>query len=196
MASLSTVVAALIAVLGTLSASFLAQRGTLRDKRQEFELARMQRQEDNELAAQKARLEQRRACYVALNIAARQFRVAILNLLHALQAEQVNEDVRAALEEARRQYLERHAEAQMIVPDEVLNAAGAVKGNLDNWYGMVKRLDRGTSEINETLDSTFEYRKRLWQSLGLLRTTMRIDLGVSDGESGTNQHEGTEAGRI
>ncbi|MEU8196122.1 hypothetical protein AB0C10_20290 [Microbispora amethystogenes] len=158
--------------------SLYSQRTALRSRQQEFELGRAQRQEEHERAQRKAVLEQRRACYVALNIAIRRHRAAIIDFLHAIQRGQVNDDVRGELEESRRLYIERHAEAQMTAPDDVLSAAGAVREHLSTWFGMARRLESGATREGDSLEAAFIHGDQFWNQNKRLRSMMRTDLGV------------------
>ncbi|MEW1840221.1 hypothetical protein AB0392_19940 [Nonomuraea angiospora] len=177
---ITPVLAAVIAVVGTLSASIYTQRSALQGKRMDFDQAQAQRKEDREIIERKAWLEQRRACYVALNIAIRQYRAAINDLLHGIRDDKIDDEVRADLAQARRSYIERHAEAQMTAPREVLMAAGAVRGHLSSWYGLVRRLDQGIAGEGETLDEAFAYSERFWEPGERMRAVMRSDLGIAD----------------
>lgn len=177
---ITPVLAAVIAVAGTLSASIYTQRSALRGKRMEFDQAQTQRKEDREIIEQKAWLEQRRTCYVALNISIRQYRAAINDLLHGIRDGKIGDGVRADLAQARRAYIERHSEAQMTAPREVLIAAGIVRGHLSSWYGLVRRLDQEIARDGETLDAAFAYSELFWEQIGHMRTAMRSDLGIAD----------------
>ncbi|GAA3166385.1 hypothetical protein GCM10020001_109640 [Nonomuraea salmonea] len=103
-------------MVGTLTASIYTQRSALRGKRMDFEQAQSQRKEDQESKERKEWLEQRRACYVALNIAIRQHRTAINDLLHGIRDGAASDELRADVAQTRRMYIERHAEAQMTGP--------------------------------------------------------------------------------
>jgi hypothetical protein len=170
MAYVTTLLAAVIAVLGTVVASIYSQRSALQSRKLE-----------HELTERKAELEQRRACYVALNIAIRRYRMAIADLLHAIQNGEVSDATRAELDESRRLYIERHAEAQMTVPDNVLDAAGAVRGHLSSWFAMASRLEGGMAGDGDSLAAAFEYGERFWDRIGHMRSLMRSDLGIPDG---------------
>lgn len=195
MAYVTTLLAAVIAVIGTVTGSIYSQRTALRSSRQAFDLARIQRQEEYELAQRKADLEQRRACYVALNIAIRRYRAAINDLLFALRKGDVSEGVRVELEESRRQYIERHAEAQMTVPGHVLEAAGAVRGHLGNWYSLAKRLESSDTQDGDSLDAAFAYGERFWGINERLRAVMRADLGIADADTEVERAVDSEVSR-
>ena len=193
MAYVTTLLVAVIAVLGTVVASIYSQRTALQSRQQEFELAKTQRQEEHERAERKAELEQRRACYVALNIAIRRYRAAIAGLLFAIQNPEVSDGVRAELEESRRLYIERHAEAQMTVPGNVLNAAGRVRGHLGSWFAMAKRLESGATREDDSLEAAFDHGEQFWDRNNHLRSVMRSDLGIpEDGSADDREPPRTE----
>ncbi|WP_433466730.1 hypothetical protein [Spirillospora sp. CA-128828] len=195
MAYVTTLLAAVIAVIGTVVGSTYSQRTALRSSRQAFDLARIQRQEEYELAQRKADLEQRRACYVALNIAIRRYRAAINDLLFALRKGEVGESVRAELEESRRLYIEHHAEAQMTVPGHVLRAAGEVRWHLGKWYSLAKRLESGDMREGDSLDAAFGYGERFWGLNEQLRSVMRSDLGIADADTEVERAVDSEVSR-
>lgn len=180
MAYTVTLLTSVIAVIGTVTAAIYSQRSALRGKRMDFEIAQAQQLEEKERRERKEWLEQRRACYVALNIAIRQYRAAINDLLHGLRDGEVGDQIRIDLAEARRSYIECHAETQMTAPSDVLKAAGAVRGHLSTWYGMVKRLDQSGSVDDEKLRAGFSFSELFWERVEYMRAVMRADLGISD----------------
>jgi hypothetical protein len=195
LAYITTLFASVIAVIGTVTASIYSQRSALRAKQIDFDLTQTQRSEEQKYRERKEWLEQRRACYVALNISIRQYRAAINDLLHGIRDRSVSEQVRLDLADARRIYIERHAEVQMIAPREVLKTAGAVRGHLSAWYGMVRTLDQSASAENDNLHDVFTFSEMFWDHIESMRTVMRTDLGISDSydepsESDRSHHPG------
>lgn len=180
MAYIITLLASVIAVVGTVTASIYSQRSVLRGKQIDFDLAQVRLREEQKYSERKEWLEQRRACYVALNIAIRQYRAAINDLLHGLSDGKVDDNIRLDVTETRRIYIERHAETQMTAPREVLEAAGAVRGHLSTWFGMVKRVDQSGLVEDGKLRASFAYRELFWERIEHMRAVMRIDLGISD----------------
>jgi hypothetical protein len=100
------------------------------------------------------------------------------------------EEARETLDAVRHEYLQRYADAQMIIPEEVFAAAIYANNGLSRLYGIVGRLDgltiidlnsRTTAEEGqeETINSAFLYlenvRKRIWK----LRGVMRSNLGIN-----------------
>ncbi|MGA5422311.1 hypothetical protein [Streptomyces lavendulocolor] len=87
---------AIVGVAGTLGAALLTQNRADRTKRMELLAAAEQRREERDHAAELLRAEQaearlregmerRRACYIALNTAARQYLTAMTSHLHAVR---------------------------------------------------------------------------------------------------------------
>ena len=180
---------AVVGVVGTLGASLLTQRRADRTKRMEMQAAAEQRREERDhaeamLETERARhraeesIALRRTCYIMLNTAARQYLTAQVDFMHALRNDA---GVEAALEqlEARRTTLrESYAEAQMIVPRQVMAGAGAASRRLNAGYGRLKQIAASTPYNQENLN-TFE--AGVEQSRALLsemRQQMRFDLGV------------------
>ncbi|MFG1820944.1 hypothetical protein ACGFIJ_00520 [Microbispora bryophytorum] len=189
-AYVATLLASAIAVLGTVVTSIYSQRTALRSRQQEFELGKAQRQEEHERAQRRAEFEQRRACYVELNIAIRRHRAAIVDLVHAIQHGKVSDDIRGEFEDSRRLYIERHAEAQMTAPGNVLKAAGAMREHLSTWFGMAKRLDSGATREGDSLKAAFIQGDQFWRYNKHLRSIMRSDLGIpEDGSSGDRDED-------
>ncbi|MFD8431917.1 hypothetical protein ACFV1R_30445 [Streptomyces coelicoflavus] len=166
-------------IIGTLASGLLTQRSANKSKLRELERADQQRRDERVYQTEQARIESRRSCYVALNIAARLYQTALTNYLVAIRSDAVTDEIRTDVEEMRRDHRARHAEAQMLVPDAVLVAAGTVNSHLSNLYGVLRRIDIGEPEQGETLESAAEMRKGAWDVLSAMRTIMRRDLGIA-----------------
>jgi chromosome segregation ATPase len=187
---------AVVGVVGTLGASLLTQSRADRTKRMEMEAAAEQRREERDhaealLEADRARnraeesIALRRACYITLNTAARQYLTAQVDFMHALRN---GTGIEAALEqlEARRTTLrESYAEAQMIVPQQVMAVAGAASRRLNAGYGRLKQIAASTSYDQEDLNTFEASVEQSWALLSQMRQRMRSDLGVDTEPSGT-----------
>ncbi|HSX98418.1 MAG TPA: hypothetical protein VLG91_13660 [Streptomyces sp.] len=180
-----------VGVVGTLGAALLTQSRADRTKRLELQaLARQQREErahvervrQAELATARGRelLDLRRACYIALNTAARQYQTAQVNLWHAVKEGSGVDACLHQLDERRSAHRESYAEAQMIVPATVLAAAGLVSRRLNSGYGALKKALAGPSADGAALDAFEPELRSAWTLLADLRHTMRRDLGVDD----------------
>ncbi|MFF4444979.1 hypothetical protein [Streptomyces sp. NPDC001502] len=168
---IGAMVIAVAGVAGTLGGALLTQRGAERAKRREIELVRAheEKRENRTL---------RRTCYADLNRDARQFTTALNRHLHTLWERGVEDADRGALDAAKDAFRDRYSEAQMIAPDPVLARATVVHHALTAVYGQVKRLERGTPEAGESMESAAEAQQGIWDPLREMRAAMRADLGV------------------
>lgn len=177
---MSALLIAVMGIVGTLASALLTQYSANNSKRRELEYADRQQREEREYRALRDTIEARRACYVTLNTAARLYLTELANYLYSLQAGKPTDEFRDKVEEARREHRARHAEAQMIVPDAVLAAAGEVNRRLGTLYGVLKRIDRGSPEAGETIEEADEMRLKAWEPLANMRVVMRRDLGITE----------------
>ncbi|WP_368661696.1 hypothetical protein [Streptomyces sp. NA02950] len=106
-------ITAVAGVLGTLFAPLLHQRLTAR---QRLDRARAEER-------RRRREEERRAAYTGMNRASRQFHTLLKDTLHRIRDGVRTDEGRAQVEEARRDYRDRCAEARMIVPERVWAAS-------------------------------------------------------------------------
>ncbi|MGW3101646.1 hypothetical protein [Streptomyces sp. NPDC001100] len=188
---------ALVGVVGTLSAALVTQVRADRVKRLEIDTLRGQHAEDraheermralevadaHEQRDEARRAEERarlRACYVAFNAAARQYQTTQINVLHVLRTGTDVNDCVMAMEEARTVFRVSYAEAQMLLPDPVLDAASVVSRRLNEHYGALKKAladaprAPAPPECEQRIQSA-------WVMLSALRRTMRRDLRVDD----------------
>ncbi|MFI9152184.1 hypothetical protein [Streptomyces sp. NPDC053367] len=168
-AAVTAMITAVVGVLGTLFAPVLSQR--LTDRR---------RAEEAAVAAQERRLAERREAYTAMNRSSRQFHTLLKDALHRLRDGVFGEPDRDHLEEVRREYRDRYAEAQMIVPERILEASRSVNEVLAGGDAAVKRLDRGLAREGENPDTALLALKEAEPRLSAMRRLMREDLGVAD----------------
>ncbi|MFF1283768.1 hypothetical protein [Streptomyces sp. NPDC058299] len=170
-------VVAVVGVVGTLLSALLTQRAADRGRRREqarVEEARERRRHAQEL----------RACYVGLNTAARHCLAALTDQLHALGRTAELRTVRQRLTEARDQYRDVYAEAQMRVPEQVLDLAGGLSHDLGAVYGMVRRPDDGVPRSGDSPAAVQESIEELWGRLRRMRREMCTELGVFRADSG------------
>jgi hypothetical protein len=186
-AYLTTVLVAILGVIGTLSSPLLGQRIAARAKQQEFDLQRQLRLEERADARQRETFEERRTMYARLNTAARRYTQQLRTYLRMLQEDVLSADERDRLEEVRQTYRDLYSDAQMILPDMVLKVAASVNTNLGDAYGMIKRLEaaRPAAETPDGAADTVERARELcnvtlYDLIDSLRQLMREDLGVSD----------------
>jgi ribosome-associated translation inhibitor RaiA len=167
--AVTAMITAVVGVLGTLFAPVLSQRLTAR-----------QRGEEAQLAERVRRFEERRDAYTAMNRSSRQFHTLLKDALHRIRDGVYTEHERDQLEEARRDHRDRYAEAQMIVPERVLDASRAVNEVLAATDAAVKRLDRGLARDGESAGETLLDLKEAEPRLAAMRRLMRADLGVTE----------------
>jgi ribosome-associated translation inhibitor RaiA len=115
-----------------------------------------------------------------MNRSSRQFHTLLKDALHRIRDGVYTEHERDQLEEARRDHRDRYAEAQMIVPERVLDASRAVNEVLAATDAAVKRLDRGLTRDGESAEETLLDLKEAEPRLAAMRRLMRADLGVTE----------------
>ncbi|MFJ8921930.1 hypothetical protein ACIREK_20945 [Streptomyces sp. NPDC102415] len=177
--SISQIVIAVLGIGGTLAAAVVTQRGADRARARELEHTRQLQQEEREYATRQAQLEVRRTCYATLSAGTRDLANTMTKVLHALERGEMTEGLRSDLDRARRDHRLRHAEAQMVLPDTVAKAASTANRHLGEFYGLLMRLDGGTAQQGENLDTARECMDKLWDPLWRMRHVMRVDLGVT-----------------
>ncbi|GGT09924.1 hypothetical protein P6B95_29000 [Streptomyces atratus] len=168
-AAITAMITAVVGVLGTLFSPFLAQRLTVR-----------QRAEEARLVGEQRKFEERRAQYTAMNRASRQFHTLLKDALHRIRDDVYTEQERAQLEEARLDHRDRYAEAQMIVPERILQASRDLNRVLAAGDAAIKRLDRGLARDGESVERALEDLRAADPCLDTMRELMRQDLGVTD----------------
>jgi di/tripeptidase len=159
----------------------LAQWMTARSKQLEFDLQDRQRRADREDARVAQALEERRSIYARLNTSARQYTQELRAYLRLISSDEVTDDGRSVLAGARQAYRDLYSEAQMIMPDGVLEAAALASEGLAAMYGTARRLDASHSQGREAeIEAAREYcRGELYDLIANMRQVMREDLGVS-----------------
>jgi hypothetical protein len=168
---------AVVGVVGTLLSALLTQRAADRGRQRELERAERLRERRRER-------EERRGCYVALNTASRQYLAALTDQLHSLSRTEDSGHVRRRLIEARDLHRDVHAEAQMRMPERVLDVAGEVSHGLGAVYGRLRRLDDGVPRPDDSPAAAQADIDALWGLLRAMRREMRADLGAAGADSG------------
>lgn len=171
---------AVLGIGGTLAAALITQRGADRARARELEHTRQLQQDEREHATRQAQFEARRTCYATLSAGTRDLANVMAKVLHALERGEVTEELRSDLDRARREHRLRHAEAQMVLPDTVAEAASTANRHLGDLYGLLMRLDGGTAQEGENLDAALEKMDELWDPLWRMRRVMRVDLGITE----------------
>jgi len=184
-AELTTVLVAVLGVLGTLLSPVLVQQIASRAKRLEFDLHRQQQLDDRSESRRREALDERRAAYAALNTAARRYTQALRAYLRAISGGEVSGEDEAALALARQAYRDLYSDAQMVFPDKVLAVASSVNEGLGDAYGKARRLESGRiapegRPAEKDIEEAQEYcRVQLYGLIDDMRQVMREDLGVA-----------------
>jgi hypothetical protein len=110
-AAITTVIAAGIAVIGTLLAPILAQRASARTKAQEYEFELKRHEEDLEAERRLREFTELRSTYTGLNTQMRNFLRALNNYLHLIRSGQCNDEARSSLEVVRHEYHQHYSDA-------------------------------------------------------------------------------------
>ncbi|MEV8107470.1 hypothetical protein [Streptomyces sp. NPDC088135] len=165
-AAITAVIIAVVGVLGTLLAPVFAQRLTAR-----------QRAEEARLAGGRRKFEERRAHCTAMNRASRQFHTLLKDALRRIRDGVYTEQERTQMEEARPDHRDRYAEAQMIVPERILQTPHDLNRVLAAGDATAKRLDRGLARDGENVGRALEDLKAADPCLDRMRELMRRDLG-------------------
>ncbi|MEV6261944.1 hypothetical protein AB0M42_14500 [Streptomyces sp. NPDC051784] len=168
-AAIAAMITAVFGVLGTLFAPVITGRTA-------------RRQRSVELRAEEHRrfLDERRASYIAMNRATGHFHTLLKDALHRIRDGVCTDEDRTALEEARRDYRDRYAEAQMIVPGTVLAASRELNVVLAGTDAALKRIDRGQARDGETAERLLLDIKAADPKLAALHRVMRENLGIRD----------------
>lgn len=179
-ASVTALILAIVGVLGTLSASIVAQRLSARARREELELQRLHRSEDYDRERQESVLTQKRDCYISVTSSSRRYRVELMNYLFAVKNETANDKSNQRLEDARIAFSISFAEAELTASLPVLEAARSLRNGLSEGYQAIRRLEEESSNSRDSYDEVEKFLLRLWDQWHPLHTAMRADLGVRD----------------
>ncbi|MEU3505009.1 hypothetical protein ABZ726_31285 [Streptomyces hundungensis] len=167
--ALATAITAAAGLGGALLGAVLPQRFNARERAAEAELAALRRSFD-----------ERREAYTAMNRASEQFNTLLKDALHRMRDGVYTEDDRTRLEESRREYRDRYAAAQMIVPLRIMEASRELNKVLAEVDAAAKRLDRGLAEEGESAARLIVMMRQAEPRLVAMRTLMRKDLGIED----------------
>ncbi|WUA62765.1 hypothetical protein OG965_38930 [Streptomyces sp. NBC_00224] len=165
-------------MLGTLLAPLATAWVGARSRSQESELRRLADQDLRRHEATAADLERRRATYIALNTSARLWRIRLMEDLNRFphQAGPSPET-----EEARLSFQNDFAQAQMLVPDTVLDAANRVRIALADAYKRFGRLGEASATDDHAGEELRAFLLHMWDEITQMQAVMRKDLGVGSG---------------
>ena len=181
-ASVAGLLAAAVGVGGTLGSAWLTQRRSDAARREEWE--RLERTRVTELSASRAEaaLEARRVAYTAYNTAARHYLACLRDHSQTLGSGAAGDPVASleALDTSRTELRRQYAEAQLTVPDPVLEEIRRVNRHLGALYGTLIRLTRGVPREGDDLTAAQAAVREGWELLRRMRHAMRTDLGVTE----------------
>ncbi|MDX3838964.1 hypothetical protein [Streptomyces europaeiscabiei] len=169
---------ALVGVVGTLVAPITTARVSLRTRLQEFELQQRANEQTRREENMAADLERRRAIYIAVNSSARQWRIRLMEDLHALRTGGSSSEL---TEDARQAFQGDFAQAQMLVPDPVLDAATRVRIALADGRKRLDSLKKSEVADEEAWQELYTYVLRIWDLITRMQAAMRKDLGIGSG---------------
>ncbi|MDA2811701.1 hypothetical protein O4J56_13755 [Nocardiopsis sp. RSe5-2] len=173
------IIVAVLGIAGTLGSAVFTQLLASRARQAEIDREERARAAEHARVQADEALATRRACYIAFNAAARRFHAQVRHCTHALRGQERPDDPWAALDETRTAFANDYAELQLTAPDRVLTAAHGVNSRLNWLYGMVRRLNDGRGHEEESVDRAQRELEALWGDLDVLRSLMRLDLGVA-----------------
>lgn len=176
--SVSSLIVAIVGVLGTLFSGLLAQRISFYAKKMELEHGENKAREERENIQLAANLEARRVSYVGMNRALRDYYSDLRLTYQALQNQQSIEELRRDIDESRKNMRAAYAEGQMIASDEVLNPAGDLVQLLHFLYNNLAQHCDGLPPA-ESLEDLQGRLDRASEQLYEVRQMMRRDLGLT-----------------
>ncbi|WP_369372466.1 hypothetical protein [Streptomyces sp. cg36] len=168
-----------IGVLGTLLAPLATAWVGARSRSQEAVLRRLADDDVRRHEAAAADLERRRATYIALNTSARLWRI---HLMEDLNRHPHPGGPSPQTEEARLSFQNDFAQAQMLVPDGVLDAANRVRVALADAHKQFRQLgDAPAADAAAAGEELRAFLLHLWDDITQMQAIMRKDLGVGSG---------------
>ncbi|MFM9447191.1 hypothetical protein [Streptomyces acidiscabies] len=190
--STSALIVAVVGVAGTLLSGVLAHRGALRSTSMELEHSRVEREAERDAVERRENVEARRASYVQLNRAIRELHLVLWQHREVLAARSTPagdatpaRDLAAQTAEradAQRELREAYATAQLVVTDDVLQAAGRLVHQLQRIHNQLARHEQNSpgDQAPESLDELLDRLKNASESLYEVRQHMRRDLGITN----------------
>ncbi|MFD6915743.1 hypothetical protein [Streptomyces virginiae] len=167
--AIATAITAAAGLGGALLGSVLPQHFNARERAAEAEIADRRRS-----------FEERREAYTAMNRASEQFHTLLKDALHRIRDGDYAGEDRTRLEDSRREYRDRYAAAQMIVPLRIMEASRELNKVLAAVDAAAKRIDRGLARDGESAEHLLVEVKQAEPRLVAMRTLMREDLGIRE----------------
>ncbi|WP_406389030.1 hypothetical protein [Streptomyces sp. NBC_00887] len=167
---------AVVGVAGTLLAPITTAWVSSRSRRQDFELQQRSERTKRHLDDAQANLERRRDIYVALNSGARRYRFHMMEDLYAMRSEA---DPNPATEVVRAEFQDTYAQAQMLVPDNVLQPCQAVRVALAEAKKLMESLTEDGAHDQQKWQETHTFLIQMWDAITAMQLAMHQDLGIS-----------------
>ncbi|MEU1076085.1 MULTISPECIES: hypothetical protein [unclassified Streptomyces] len=169
---------AVVGVAGTLLAPVTTTWVGSRARLQEFELQQRADQAARLFEEAQQNLERRRDTYVALNTSARAYRILLMEDLQALRRG-AHPGANGDTEASRVEFQSIYAQAQMLVPDAVLETCQAVRVALADARKQLTALLEDTTLDLEKWQDVHTHLIQLWDVIGAMQRAMRQDLGIT-----------------
>lgn len=167
---------AVVGVAGTLLAPITTAWVSSRSRRQEFELQQRSEQTRRHIDDAQANLERRRDMYVTLNSGARRYRFRMMEDLYAIRS---GADPDPATEVIRVEFQDAYAQAQMLVPDNVLQPCQAVRVALAEAKKLLDALIEDSAHDQRKWQESHTFLIEMWDAIMAMQLAMRQDLGIS-----------------
>ncbi|MFF7704477.1 hypothetical protein [Streptomyces lydicus] len=174
----TALIIASIGVFGTLASGLLAQRSALQLKQLELESTERQRVTELDSAAREAARTTLRTCFVNLNYSLRTYYGELQNHLRTLQHGSTPRKVSASLEGSRQAVRSALAEAQLIAPTAILEAAKECGALLGDSYRTLTTIEGETDHREELILEAQTLLEVISGKLARMRDEMRDELGV------------------
>lgn len=169
MADWTSLVVAVVGVVGTASVSITTQRYALKSQGLESQAKLKQVADDRAEALREMGITSKREMYTELNTKARNYRASILDCYAHMLHERADSKALGKLEEARVAFRECNARAQLIVPRRILDKARVANKALGDGYRAIH---------SESHQRRAEVEQEIGQAVRDLLDSMRIDLEV------------------
>lgn len=171
----TTLVVAVAGVAGTIGASWLGQRALRWQAREQTEREQRAQAEQRRERA----LREQRELYIALNSAARDYRLALMYAARSVAlGGRITDQQMTAVEQARSSFGGQYARAQMMLPQRLLQVATEVTRCLAVGYQLLTRIDLPGDQRYAARSALDWARDTVTEAAALLRTALREDLGV------------------
>ncbi|MFC9758585.1 hypothetical protein [Streptomyces sp. NPDC056921] len=144
----------------------------------QFELQQRADQATRRLEVAERNLERLRDAYVALNSSARRYRILMMEDLHALRRG-TRPDANGLTDAARIEFQNVYGQAQMLVPNAVLEPCHAVRVALADVKKKIDGLHEDTALDQEIWQEAHAHLIQLWDVIGVMQDAMRQDLGIT-----------------